>query len=372
MRHLFKPAPVRICLVALGTMFAAGVRSDALVRSDHADANLALPKWEESDSNELPGGGLWPDDFNPALIIHPATVYTGGNDAAKAGDDSWLRFLPRSLLGTRKQDPDIEPVLTEISDEMIRAGENAPGDTRVIDPQGILGEAQTEDLSRFLAFHSENAVVEARFLLLDAEQQLPPGADLSRIASGEIARGTGCLVVYPLGAPRRARIFLSQNVTKIVATAYLETLAAACRRDALEATDPVEQLQRFATQLSTRLFWLEQAHPAVKPEPAAVASPALETAPLAPVLTLSEVAPPDPVPRREHFVASLLRQKWLPWIGVGLISLLMIAMILFMLIRRTRRLRRQTVWLLPDYDHRQPVRFGGPHCGACGATVKYG
>ncbi|MCE9520262.1 MAG: hypothetical protein K8R87_12010 [Verrucomicrobia bacterium] len=342
------------------------------VRSEKADRFLALPQWEERDHLDSLGAGLWPDDFNPALIIHPAMLSKGENDAAQVADDSWLRFLPRSLFSNRKAHETIEPALVDISAEALRAGENAPGNTRVIDPQGILGEAQTEDLTRFLVFHSENANVEARFFLLDVGQQLPPGVDLSQIASGEIARGSGCLVVYPLGAPQRARLFLSQNVTRCVEANYLETLAAACRLDAQKASDPVEQLQRFATQLSTRLFWLERAFPAVKPEPAVVVLPALEAHPQEPVPTLSEVSLTGSVQSVERFSFAVFRQRWLPWIGLGLTGALLVATIAIMFVRWLRRRRRQTVWILPDYDHRQPMRFGGPHCGACGATVKYG
>jgi hypothetical protein len=242
----------------------------------------------------------------------------------------------------------------------------------VIDPQGILDEAQTEDLNRLLAFHSETASVEARFLLLDAGQQLPSGTDLSRLASGALARGSACLVVYPLAAPGRARIFLTRNVTQAVDPAYLESLAAACRRDAAEARDTVEQLQRFATQLSIHLFWLERAYPTVKPEPvAAVLTPPHATAQVA-VPALSEIAASLPPPSWKRIPVDAVPREWRSWIGAGLASLLLIALVLIMLVRWNRRRRSQTVWLLPDYDHRRPVRFGGPHCGGCGASVKYG
>ncbi len=359
-------------LFGLIALFAAGLRTDAEARLETDDGVLGLPKWEESMPLDSPGGGLWPNDFNPAQVIHLAPVYMGENDVAQLGGDSWLRFLPHSLLSNRKPQQTIEPALVDISAEALRASENAAGDARVIDPQGILGEAQTEDLARFLAFHSENAGVEARFLLLDADQQLPPGVDLSRIASGELARGSGCFVVYPLGAPQRARLFLSQNVTRAVATAYLETLLAACRRDALESSDPIEQLQRFAAQLSTRLFWLERAYPAVKPELSLVVLPISGTSPQAPVPSLSEVGIPGSTPSTEYFSLAAFRQKWLPWIGLGLLCVLIVATLIIILARWLRRRHRQTVWLLPDYEHRQPMRFGGPHCGACGASVKYG
>ena len=367
------PAQAGIVL-GLVALLAEGTQAAAEVRPEKADGGLALPEWEDSATTSLPGNGLWPDDFNPALIIHPAMLSPGEGDAAQAQaeEDSWLRFLPRSLFSNRKQQPSIEPTLVDLPAEHLRASENTPGDTRVLDPQGILGEAQTEDLTRLLAFHAENAGVEARFLLLDADQQLPPGTELSRIASGELVRGSVCLVVYPLGAPQRARLFLTRNVTQAVPPAYLESLAAACRRDAAETPDAVEQLQRFATQLSIRLFWLERAYPAVKPEPALTALPAFESPEPPSVQSLSEVTLPGPPPARDRLAFDVMRSPWLPYVGLGLAGLLIVATVSLLMVRWRRRRHSQSVWLLSDDDLHHPARFGGPHCGGCGASVKYG
>jgi hypothetical protein len=214
--------------------------------------------------------------------------------------------------------------------------------------------------------------VEARFLLLDADQQLPAGADLSRIASGELVRGSVCLVVYPLGAPQRARLFLTRNVTQEVPPAYLESLAAACRRDAAETPDAVEQLQRFATQLSIRLFWLERAYPLVKPESVLTALPAFKKLDPPSVQSLSEVTVPGTPPARDRPTLDVFGRQWLPYVGLGLAGLLAVATVSLLLVRWRRRRHSQSVWLLSDDDFRHPARFGGPHCGGCGAFVKYG
>jgi len=375
-----KPLPAEAG-IALGlVVFLAASAQAAEAVPERADGGLALPQWEDSSTTSLPGSGLWPDDFNPALIVHPAMLSPGEGDAAQAQpaeevqaeEDSWLRFLPRSLFSNRKQQPAIEPVIADLPAEHLRAIEDAPGDDRVLDPQGILGEAQSEELTRLLAFHAENAGVEARFLLLDADQQLPPGTDLSRIASGEIVRGSVCLVVYPLGAPQRARLFLTRNVTQEVPPAYLESLAAACRRDAAETPDAAEQLQRFATQLSIRLFWLERAYPTVKPEPVLSTLPTVRSSEPPSVQSLSEVTLPGAPPARDRLALDRVSRQWLPYVGLGLAGLLCAAMVSTLLIRWRRRRHSQSVWLLSDDELRHPARFGGPHCGGCGASVKYG
>lgn len=363
----------RAFLAAAGVVLAQIVLAAAV----RADGVLSLPQWTE-DEFVLPplGGGLWPDDFNPADVVHPALATDPAAEEAaraQAENDAWLRFIPRSLFSGRRSDRPEEPPLVEISREALHAAENAPSSSLLLDPQGLLPETQTEDLSRLLAFHAENAGVGASFLMLDARQKLPPDADLSRLASGSLTRGAICLAVYPLGAPTRARLFLSQRVTQSVDAAYLQAMAGACIREAAEIPDPIEQLQRFATQLSIRLFWLERAFPAVKPEPVAVDEPVAETGPQ----PLSEVAATEPAVAVTVAapVASALETFWRQWgwqLAGGGAFVVALAVAGILLLRwRARRLRR-TVWLLPDYDLRHAPRFGGAHCGACGASVNYG
>lgn len=365
--------------IALGLSVVLAASAQAAEGApEKADGGLALPQWEDSATASFPSSGLWPEDFNPALIIHPPMPSPGEGDAAQAAqeaqaeEDSWLRFLPRGLFSNRKPQPVIEPPIVDLPVEHLRAIENAQGGERVLDPQGILGEAQSEELTRLLAFHAENAGVEARFLLLDADQQLPPGTDLSRIASGEIVRRSVCLVVYPLGAPQRARLFLTRNVTQEVPPSYLESLAAACRRDAAETPDAAEQLQRFATQLSIRLFWLERAYPAVKPESVLAALPALQRSEPPSVQSLSEVTLPGATPVRDRLTLDAVNRQWLPYVGLGLAVILFAAMVSTLLLRWRRRRQSQSVWLLSEDELHHPARFGGPHCGGCGASVKYG
>lgn len=357
----------------LALWFVIGVSAVVAARTEKADRGLTLPQWIDGSDTGLVDSGLWPDNFNAALIVHPATLSPGQSESEpEQTEESWLRFLPRGLFSNRKPQPAAEPALTDISAEALRAGENAPGDTRLLDPQGILGEAQTEDLIRLLAYHAENAGVEARFLLLDAGQQLPAGADLSRMASGALADSSACLVVYPLGAPQRARLFLTRNVTQAAPAGYLETLAAACRREAEETPDSVEQLQRFATQLSIRLFWLERAYPAVKPEINLPALPADKPPEPLAAPALSEITLPTREPALEPIPFTVIRRLWLPYVGIAAAGILAIALTCLMLARWRRRRQSQTVWLLPDSDMPHDPRFGGPHCGACGASVKYG
>jgi hypothetical protein len=126
----------------------------------------------------------------------------------------------------------------------------------------------------------------------------------------------------------------------------------------------MEQLQRFATQLSIRLIWMERAH-------ATIFAPA------------DEGAIPDPRP------ASALAEvtttpvtvpgfDWsaIPWHSITIIACITLASLLVLiilcrsLIRTRRRRMLNSVWLLPDAEI-QP-RLGAPHCGQGGVWVRYG
>jgi hypothetical protein len=371
-----------------GTAVALGlsVTAQLVAESDQekSRAPLPLPQWSrpgETVDPDFPprlGGGLWPDDFNADEIIHPAIVSPSDQEMAQSAvseQDSWLRFLPRGLFSGKRADaPPAEPPPVEISSEVWRACENAPGSTRLVDPQGLMTEAQTEDLSRLLAFHAERAAVTACVLLIDRFQKLPADADLAKLASGEFARGSSCIVVYPLGAPARARLLLTQSVSQAADPAYFQTIASACIRDALETPDPVEQLQRYATQLSIRLFWLERAYPVLKPkliEPSAPVAqePLAIEEPQEPLSEVASVNSPVAAPA-ENIPPSWERMKFEMLTALGGFVLFVLGII--MLLRWRKRVARRTIWILPDYDHHQPVRFGGQHCGGSGASLHYG
>ncbi|WP_265593406.1 hypothetical protein [Verrucomicrobium sp. BvORR034] len=128
-------------------------------------------------------------------------------------------------------------------------------------------------LRRLLSYHAEESAMTANMLLLDENQKLPAGMDLARIAGGRLLEGNQCLVVYALGQPLRSRLFMSHKVTAVVPASYLQALLRACVADSLQATEPEEQLQRFATQLSIRLIWMERAYPAAFKAPPTLSRP---------------------------------------------------------------------------------------------------
>ena len=351
---------------------ASMITSACLISAEEKqEGGPVLPKWLEEASPAPLGGGLWPEDFKPADVVHPAdaTAVTP-NEEMVGSKESWLRFIPKGILGGRAQAASPPaPALVNLPAEALSVCEKLPGSTLLMDPESLLTGAQTEDITRFLSFHAERAGIPAYFLIIGPNQALAPDSDLTALASGDLVRKPACLVVYPFAAPARARIFFSRPVSKVVEHAYLQSLSATCIAETSGKRDPMEQLQHFAMQLSIRLSWLERTYPNAKDMPQERKS-AAGPAKASPVL-LREVTPSPPK------VSLLARcELWMKRWGVVVFcsfAVLVAGIVALVLLRRWQKRRlSQMVWILPDFDHRHPVRFGGPHCGGCGATVRFG
>ncbi|WP_075088223.1 hypothetical protein [Verrucomicrobium spinosum] len=225
--------------------------------------------------------------------------------------------------------------------------ETTDSDDHLFDPNPVLPETQGETLRRLLSYHAEESAMTANMLLLDENQKLPAGMDLARIAGGRLTEGNQCLVVYALGHPLRSRLFMSHKVTAVVPAGYLQALLRACVADSLQATEPEEQLQRFATQLSIRLIWMERAYPAAFKAPAhAEPPPVLQTAQQS---LMPEVAPPPspPAPPVLDQARDLWTRSW-PTAAWSVGGLVVLGILTSLGLRSIRRKRSQTVWLLPN------------------------
>jgi len=308
--------------------------------------------------------------------------------------DPFKLFIPQSLpVKTAEVPPPPLVKLRTVEASVLQAAEQMPEDSLLLDPQGLLPEIQSDDLRRLLSNHASEAYITAHILLIDHDQVLAKDANLTGLASGVLTKKPSCLIVYPMGEPKRARLFTSLEISKATPVGYLAKMASDCVRDAQQVTNDVQQLERFATQISIRLFWLERAFqfkdpekdtetapadapssatpslPSASPSPAPAPKASTEAAKEAELDLLPEVVPAPP----PTIIPAGAVEKWTV-IAVKIAwSLAIIAAVLATSIglwRWRNRRMRQMVWLLPEVEHVE--RLGGSHCGGCGASIKYG
>ncbi|WP_449070015.1 hypothetical protein [Prosthecobacter sp.] len=355
------------------------LRGDILQQKDtDEDVALPLPRWSEqeirafrehlgSESGVLlpEAEGLNDDLLTQPLPFGPRLDQGVGNANAeilpRLRPEDMRLFLPESLLGSSSQDlPSARRLPTPVADlkdvtpEFLAAGTNALPTEYLIDPAVLVTEMHQQELTRFLEFHAHDALIKLHILILGAAQKLPGDVNLDAMSSGSLAKGTACLVVYPLGEPWRARLFLSKTVHDHASGEFMKETARACVAEAMQSSDVHDQLRSYAVELSTRLFWLQKA---------------LGNSPASPVAgqPLAEISSDVPAQTAAGAQTS-------PLVSVGALSGLMVfGMLSRPLLRRLRQWRRlrlqNRVWLLPEVE--TVPRLGGAFTGGGGGMLCY-
>lgn len=375
------------CL-AWATLCLGAVRSESMSVDDF----LPLPAWNEEDTAALRArpetpplsGLLWPDNFDPDKIHPPDPQVTGTPGAGEPSvspapknrrglGDNFLLFIPKPSAPTVQRELPPDKPLTEVTREFMEQSELLEPDAFLLDPLTLLPETQSEDLRRLLTFHVTQSHTSAYFLMLDAHEKLSPNVDLSRLAGGRLTREHACLAAFPLGQPWRARLFVTREIASGVEPGYLPGILEACVQEAMRASDPMDQLQRFAAQLSIRLIWMERAYPKLFSAEETVAASENTKQATPESLTsfvLADVSQPL-VPEGDLWARwTLLMQKHGRAMLLGFFGFLLVLAGLVRFARWRKRQHSRTVWMLPEVE--STPRFGGAHCGSGGVWIKYG
>lgn len=355
----------------------------ALVIAQNED-DLPLPRWTEEELKSfqqqesaqqqetlLPE----PPEYMRSLLDRP--LRTGPRldelpDALNADlmtglrEDDFRLFLPQMSFVSPKDAlpqeaarvPTPQAMLRDVTPEFLKAAETAPAQEFLIDPQALVPEMTTQELGRFLEFHARESRIRIHVLVLPKDGQIPAVAQLERVAGGGLLKSDSCLLVYPVSEPWRARLFVSKAVHDRTSADFLAETARACLQNALLTQDPLDQLERFGTELSTRLFWLQK-----QQVQAPRTASSTDTARLH-ELSASGAASAAPA---QGFAATRG-----PLI-LGVLTLLLVIAAAFASrhpIRRWWQARsRKYIWLLPETD--PTPRLGGAFTGGAGKTVRF-
>ena len=345
----------------------------------HAEVeDLPLPKWSADELRtfrefglpNLPTEPLLPtvsgsmtdsDDFlrsGPRLEDIPAEL--NGDITPRLRVEDLGSFLPdpSERIEVRsppmRADPRRSTAATDISPEFLQAASEALRAEYLIDPDVLVPEMIHLQMMRFLDFHASDARIKLYVLVIDADKKIPANADLERLASGSLVKGDACLLVYPLKEPWRARMFMSKSIIEQTSSSYLSETTRSCLVQAMNSSDPYDQLQSYGMELSTRLFWLQKALKLASP-------PATQQ-------TLSEFAPE--ISERALGLAAAsaptAESPYLWWTA----SLCFLAAaggtVGFMRKRWQRRKKHPLVWILPEPEPK--TRLGGTFSGGGAMT----
>ena len=206
-----------------------------------------LPQWDEEGQRELElygpelGGTLFPQydaSAMPELIEHTE--------------------IPQEVSPTP---------------EVIRLGavEDLPADlvesyfpetleARVLDPQSQLTQSRLDGILHFLGYHFKEARSAIHIMVLKPMQRLPSHLDLQEIHEQWFGDSLSVLVVYNFGNPGMSRLIFGKETERRVPEARRVNACVESINGAMIASNAEDQLERFLTELSRKLYWIEDVY----------------------------------------------------------------------------------------------------------------
>ena len=218
---------------------------------------------------------------------------------------------------------------------------------RVLDPQSQITHSRREGILHFLDYHFREARSAVHILVLKPMQRLPSHLDLNHIHEKWFGDSLSVLVVYNFGNPEMSRLVFGQHGDEHVPEARRVNACVESINEAMVASNAEDQLERFLTELSRKLYWVEQDYYGALKAEAKVSKPEAVT----PVAALE-----TPVSRRKLWFSILTATAVLIMGAASILAL-------------QRRAANKTFYFP---EHRIRERLGAPYGGGNRVVVSFG
>ncbi len=297
-----------------------------------------MPDWDETDWNlrdfvdpEL-GGTLF-----PGSVYSPEPLPEGAHDSVP----NERSVEPELITLEAVQDLPAE-LLSQYIPDQLRA--------RLVDPQELITQARRDGVLHFLDYHFNEARSTIHLFILKPNQRFPSHVDLNELHRQWFgADSLNVMVIYNFGNPGMSRLIFGTEADQRVSE---EQRSAACMdsiSEAIVAANAEDQLERFLTKLSGKLYWIEQMFhgqqaEAERPDAGTVANEA------SPSATMS-----IPNSKPKLFLTALTVTALLGSVAAGIIAL-------------QRRASKKTYYFPNRRIH---PRLGGPYGGGNRLVVSF-
>ncbi len=300
-----------------------------------------LPKWNGNEKKELEaagwvaGGILLTDEPVPDETPAEATA------ELKVEQPTAEEIAPEPMPSP------------EIAEKFLPAYFAEPPKSFLIDPQGLLSQADFHDRLSFLNYHASDSSIDLYVYVMGGNQEIPSEVREEEMIERFFSQGRpAAIVYYYLSAPQRSVVYLSPSLTDAVSAAEQRRALASSVMQAFEKIHPSEQLEAFLVQMSIRIYWMERMMGGEE----SVGN------------DLSAFSSELPVPEKEsgknpklEWALGLAGKFALP-AGVAAGSLFVAFLMNFWMKRRAR-------FQFPDFD--VEPRLGGAHAAGVGAVISF-
>jgi hypothetical protein len=363
-------------------------------------ARVDLPEWSSGDEKKYqePGSaplavGLWPDEMlgggTPEsdrkasqpwdTMLAEGEKADGGNkegaskllviregEGERVVDDSNVKlpvgpigkieFTPMEMVSPEMQIRTVPGEIVVDAQETRRLFLRQRPLDFLVDPLALLTEQRSNDVSRFLEYHSEEAPFDICLMVLRENERIPEGTSLAELHQRWFGDERVALVVYPFGQPRKTQFEFGPAVRSKVSSTVVGRIEQSCVAEAAVGADPSDQVEKLAIELSIRLYWLGR----ILDRPQSMTEAEAEAA-----ADQQRVADRSGAPSAAVLFAARASHWW--WIFAGVLLTVMASGVFRWLVRRNS-LSGEPMFF-PDRE--LAVRLGGPCAGGTCAAISF-
>ena len=245
-------------------LFSAGIMA----------AESELPEWSDvADAETFTlGGGLWPigllpdggAEDSPAMVAEGASTPTNpdgspltfyGPLTSAGGENSGVGNTTGEGLDEPAQAPSIE-ALPPIEGELRNLYFGYPPVDYLMDPQRLLTEQKSNDIKRFLEFHSDESNFKIFVMVIGETQEIPESVDLQALHREWFPEQTTVLMVYHREHPDLTEFVYNESVRSSLSQSVFERIRQNCLREGAATEFAPDQVEKMAIELSIQLYWL--------------------------------------------------------------------------------------------------------------------
>jgi len=126
----------------------------------------------------------------------------------------------------------------------------------LIDPQHLLTEQKSNDLSRFLEFQSDEAKFHMYVMVLGETQQIPSDISLEKLHEAWFEENPTVLMVYYRERPDKTQLVYNRSVRSLLPRSVFDRIKENCLRQGASTQNAPDQVEKIAVEMSIQLYWL--------------------------------------------------------------------------------------------------------------------
>jgi hypothetical protein len=181
------------------------------------------------------------------------TEVTPGNRPAVIENPDGTFVIPEEIVEEEAYEP-LPPLEGELSDLYFA---HAPVDF-LIDPQRLLTEQKSNDIKRFLEFHSDESEIRIFVMAIGETQKIPDDIDIEALHKKWFSDQPTVLMLYYREQPQLTQLVFNESVRNSLPKSVFDRILQNTLREGGVTELAPDQVEKMAIELSIQLYWLSK------------------------------------------------------------------------------------------------------------------